>query len=393
MSSSPRPKVMFVTSIQTAGGGEAVLFEVASELPIEAVVAAPDGDVLDELRSRGVPVRRLAGPAELHRASNRMWFLELTYRALISWIEIAWMIRGERPDIVHVNNLAAGIYALPPAALLRKPRLWHIHDVVKAGSIEAGLVRRLQRTATRIIVPSHASRAALIAIGVPEERITILHSGIDARHRFNPDDQAPTVLRQELGISPDATVVAAIGHIAPGKGIHVLLDAIDELVKKRPEENIHLILVGSAPPSAIAYEHQLRDRVKQHGDLHDRTHFVGSRSDVPALFLDVDILVQPSIYPESFGRSVVEAMAMKKVVVASRAGALSELVDDGVTGYLFETGSAHDLATKLSQAMDNTTGSALTAAARERVLNHYDTESRDALLVEIYADLAQSKRL
>lgn len=386
MSSSPRPKVMFVTSIQTAGGGEAVLFELISELPIDAVVAAPDGEVLDALRSRGVTARRLRGPAELHRASSRWWFFELIYRALISWIEIVWVIRHERPDIVHINNLAAGIYALPPAVLLRKPRLWHIHDVVQPGSIEAHLVRRLQRMATRIIVPSNASRAALITIGVPDRRITILHSGIDARRRFNPDHQAPAALRHELGISPDATVIAAIGHIAPGKGTHVLLDAIDELVKKRPEENIHLIIIGSAPPSAIAYEQQLRDHVERHGNIRDRTHFIGSRSDVPGLLLVVDILVQPSIYPESFGRSVVEAMAMKKVVVVSRAGALSELVDDGVTGYFFEAGSAHDLATKLAQAIDNTNGAALTAAARKRVLKDYDSESRGEQLLNLYTE-------
>lgn len=384
---------MFVTSIQTAGGGEAVLFEVVSELPIDAVVAAPDGDVLDELRSRGVRVQRLRGPTELHRASNRKWSLELIYRALISWIEIIRVIRAERPDVVHINNLSAGIYALPPAVLLRKSRLWHIHDVVGAGSIEARLVRSLHRMATRIIVPSNASRAALIAIGVPEQLITIVHSGIDARHRFNPADQTPAGIRDELDIPSEATIVAAIGHIAPGKGTHVLLDAVEEFLRGSRDKDIHVLLVGAAPPQALIYERKIRDRVQRSADLRGKVHFLGSRPDVPSLLLDVDILMQPSIHPEAFGRSVVEAMAMGALVVASRAGALSELVDDAVTGYLFEPGSAQDLATKLAQAIDNTAASALTAAARNRVLNHYDSETRNEQLMNLYGELAKHQRL
>lgn len=372
------PKIIFVTNIQVAGGGEATLYELASEFG--GVVFAPVGDVSAELEYRGTQWRRLRGPVELRRATNLLWAIELVGRAVMGWIEIAWGILIERPKVVHVNNLAAGIYALLPALTLRRKRLWHIHDVVPERSLEAILVRWMQYLANTIIVPSHASRDSLVNIGVSPRKIVTIPSGVDARNAFNPETLPPSDLRDELGIPNEALVIAVIGHIAPAKGVHLLVDAI-EMLPNELRHKLHVLVVGTAPPRWASYEADLRRHVKQDG----RFHFLGRVRDVPRILESADILVQASIYPEAFGRTVVEAMAMRKVVIASDAGALPTLVDDGLNGYLFQAGDAHHLASKLQIALGTRSDAQeLTRAAREKVLAKFDGRVRNDLLREIY---------
>lgn len=378
MSRRALPKVMFVTNIQIAGGGEEVLYELAGEFG--DVVLAPAGDVSVGLQHRHIPWRRLRATGELRRATNPIWVIELIGRAVGGWLEIGWKIITERPTIVHVNNLAAGIYALPPALILRKRRIWHVHDVVPVASLEAFVVRWLQYLTNTIIVPSQASRDSLSAIGVALNKVVIVPSGIDVQVSFNPDVVPRSDLRERLGIAPGAWVIAVVGHVAPNKGIHLLADAIDMLPDK-VRRDLHVLVVGTAPPRWRRYELDLRRRVAHGGKF----HFLGRSQEIPRVLKAVDILVQASLYPEAFGRAVAEAMAMRKVVIVSDAGALPALVDDGIDGYVFRAGDARHLQTKLQLAIDSKPKSdELTASARQKALSELDWRVSSDLVRAIY---------
>lgn len=95
--------------------------------------------------------------------------------------------------------------------------------------------------------------------------------------------------------------------------------------------------------------------------MNDRFHFVRHTSDVPAAMMVSDVVLSTSIEPEAFGRIAIEGQAMGRVVVASNIGGSVETVIDGVSGRLFESGNADDLADKIRWALH------LTSEQREKI--------------------------
>jgi hypothetical protein len=138
-----------------------------------------------------------------------------------------------------------------------------------------------------------------------------------------------------------------VGHLGRHKGVDVLLDALAILDNK---ERIKMIMIGDGDDRAV-YEKQ----VKQKG-LNDVVKFWGkiNNSQIEDVYRETDILVVPSIWPENRVVSITEAMASRIPVIASKIGAIPELVDDEETGYLFEPGNSHDLATKMSKCISDT---------------------------------------
>jgi glycosyltransferase involved in cell wall biosynthesis len=104
-------------------------------------------------------------------------------------------------------------------------------------------------------------------------------------------------------------------------------------------------------------------------------------------------LVMPSVWYENFPRTLVEAFACGLPVIASRLGAMAELVEDGVTGLLFEPGNAKDLAAKLRWAQANPDKMAeMGSSARQKYEAEYTPERNYAQLMAIYEDAIQEQR-
>jgi glycosyltransferase involved in cell wall biosynthesis len=112
------------------------------------------------------------------------------------------------------------------------------------------------------------------------------------------------------------------------------------------------IIVGGPLFGEEAYAAELVRKVDALG-LADRIRFLGFRSDIPVLMRSMDVVVHSSIAPEPFGRVVVEAMLAGRPVVASAAGGVLEIIEDGSTGWLYEPGSADALAKALRLVLDD----------------------------------------
>jgi glycosyltransferase involved in cell wall biosynthesis len=133
-------------------------------------------------------------------------------------------------------------------------------------------------------------------------------------------------------------------RLAPWKGQHVLLQALAKL------PDVGCIIVGDALFGEQDYATQLRAMVAELG-LGDRVRFLGHRSDVPRLMQAVDVMVHPSIDPEPFGRTLVEAMLVGVPVVATDAGAAPDILERGRAGSLVPSGDAPALARAISAVL------------------------------------------
>jgi glycosyltransferase involved in cell wall biosynthesis len=219
--------------------------------------------------------------------------------------------------VVAARYRASALYNPANLAPLAWPRnVVQIHDVVALRHPEwysrtyvrwqRTLVPRIARRAKLIITVSEFARAELIEfLGVPAERVRVVHGGVDPR--FNPDVD-PEAIKRRLRL--DKPYVLAVGDRGPRKNLDALRPAIGLLHK----EGIELVVAGGGRG------HQLGASLAGARDL----GYVPD-DDLPALYAGARAFALPSLH-EGFGLTVLEAMAAGTPVVASSRGALPEVV-------------------------------------------------------------------
>jgi len=158
--------------------------------------------------------------------------------------------------------------------------------------------------------------------------VTVIHNGVDT-DAFSPQARSPE-LRRSLGAEPEDLLVASVCRLVPWKGVRVVLEALTGL-----PERVRYLVIGEWPE-----EQRLRRQAEASG-IAQRVRFMGRvrHADLPLLLSQCDLYVQPSVGEETFGISVVEAMACGVPVFASDNGGLPEIVVEGETGRLLPPGS------------------------------------------------------
>jgi glycosyltransferase involved in cell wall biosynthesis len=135
-------------------------------------------------------------------------------------------------------------------------------------------------------------------------------------------------LRSEFGFTSDDLVIGNIGRIGVQKGHSYLIEAVNIVRRELP--NVKLLIVGTPEPDGT-YE-KLRSMVAQLG-LKAHVVFTGYRDDIGSVLVTIDIFALPSLW-EGFGLVLLEAMSMKKPIIASCVDSIPEIVQDGVQGIL-----------------------------------------------------------
>lgn len=148
-------------------------------------------------------------------------------------------------------------------------------------------------------------------------------------------------LRATYGIATETVVIGMIGNIKAWKGQDTLSRAMDRVRRSVP--NVCCLLVGDTSPSDREYQQSLHALVASLG-LDKVVVFTGFQRNVGDFLMMFDVMVHASVLPEPFGRVILEAMACKKPVIASRAGAITEIVEEGKTGLTFPPGDSEALA-------------------------------------------------
>lgn len=321
-----------------------------------------------------------------------------TYWSRKTQDDVAQVITRFRPDIIHVHNtfplISPSIYwaasssgipvvqtlhnfrlMCPQAMLLRNggicedcldrlPRRGILRKCYRGSlpqtAVLAGMLTlhrvlgTWQRKVTKYIALNEFCRSKFIQGGLPSERIAIKPNFVDVPRL--------TSTRREGGLF--------VGRLSPEKGIEVLLKALDRL------EDADIEVVGAGPE---------QDRVNDH----PRTRCLGAlnQDDVMNEMRGAAYLVMPSICYENFPRTLVEAFACGLPVIASRLGAMADLVRDGETGLLFESGNADDLAKKIAWAEANSEEMReMGIRARQEYESKYTPEINYGQLMAIYAD-------
>jgi glycosyltransferase involved in cell wall biosynthesis len=259
--------------------------------------------------------------------------------------------KSRNADVIYVNTQRAMVIGAIAGLITRRPVVWHLRDIVSEdhfGRTQLAVIKWCTKLMLEhVIANSTASAAAVTALTrLREERLDVVFNGISAEPFMNLEMVAQHELRARFGLPQDAFLVGCFSRLARWKGQHVLLEALLEA------PTMHAVLVGAPLFGEDDYEKELRAFVLEHG-LADRVHFLGFQDDIAACMKAVDVVTHTSIMPEPFGRVIIEGMLSKRPVVATRAGGVTDIVDDGENGILCSPGDAAELARVLERLKGN----------------------------------------
>lgn len=384
-------RVCVFTHSLNLGGGELYLQELLlrlrREYPVELLVVSPlDGPLKEELRQAGIPVH-----ITFQYAAGASYYL-----GRVS--EIANIMRSWGADVALVNTL--GVFAAVDAALeVDIPVVWAIHESFDLPLFtylnwgERGLHPEVDRRWRECLARAHTVFEAEATLKMFAEQIPALQGrriqyGIDvgeiARYRAEHDRDR---LRVELGFQPEHTVLLCMGVFQERKSQLALVFAFAKLAEQFPEAR--LVLVGDHPST---YSAAVRDAVTELG-LSNQVHVIPIHPDTYRWYHVADVLVSASD-TESLPRSVLEAMAFGVPAMAADVFGLSEVIHDGVNGWLCRPRSGNALTVGLRRALEGS------AEERQRITDacladsaSYDGKHYPAEYFELMKALVATRRL
>jgi glycosyltransferase involved in cell wall biosynthesis len=283
--------------------------------------------IIQQLEAQGVPVLSLPRRGKLH---------------LAAWRPLLRYIRRENVRVLHGHMFGSNVWAATLGPLAGVPVIVaHEHG----WSYEGQPVRRfldrvlVSRSCEAIIASSQLCRRRMIEVeGIDPRRTRLVYiaNGIAPLH---PTGRS---IRAELGIFESAPVVVCIARLHPYKALHVLVDAAARLEPEFPD--LRVLIAGEGR------DRRRLERLIADLGLNRVVTLLGARADVADVIAACDVATLCS-YSETTPLAIMEYMALGKAVVATRAGGIPDLIEDGVHGHLVEPGNAASLAAALGELL------------------------------------------
>jgi glycosyltransferase involved in cell wall biosynthesis len=328
-------KILFVHHNSSKGGAELSLVDLTSNLSdeIHPVSAVPNGPLSQSLESRKIPTF-IVPMRPLVKSVNPAYWLMTGFNCLRIVFELIGICRKEKVKVIHANSLTACIYAAPVSFLCRIPLIWHERDLAR----HPFLTPIIAKFAKRIIAISNAVAENLkLELGV-NKKIRMIYNGIDVE-RFHHTE--PAGVPAFPGLPAGKKIVLMAAQFVRWKRHNDFIIMASYVREKNPDA--FFVLAGDREIQAQQkYVRELESSIVEKG-LKDHFAWTGYVVDMPGLLQNADCVVLPA-EREPFGRIVAEAMAAGKPVVSVNSGAIPEIIEDNVSGFVCEPGDCRAMA-------------------------------------------------
>ena len=323
-------------------------------------VHAPNVEFYERARRRGLSVRMV------HCQGRADW------RAVR---QIEECIEEDGIQLLHTHGYKADLYGYVAARRSGKPIVATCHNWV-GGTAALGIYNHLDRMALKrfhsLAAVSDSVAQRLLASGVSAKKIKTIANGIDVQ-TFERARPSP-VLNFD-----GSKVVGMVARLDLQKGFEYLLRAARELCGTFPE--LKVVLVGEGPD-----RNEIEGMIQRLG-LQSNVILAGQHSDMPAIYAAMDIFVLPSLN-EGLPMTILEAMAARKPVIATRVGAIPKVIQDGETGLLVDPGDTDGLQSALARLLaDADLRSRIGAAGHDWVSRNYTSEAMALKYRQMYDDV------
>jgi len=376
-----RIRIFQVIAASGAGGAEeafATLLQGLDPARFETVVAC---------HGQGTMIRRFRRSAT-HVASLNL----LSLRRPSTILRLARLMRQHRADLVHTHLWTADVLGGMAARLARIPRV--VSSVHGAYFLPIGVtgIRRVRRLAfSRIYRSIYLRCDRVIAVSryvaddlatrpgvrVAHDRIRVVENGIDID---DPDRVIPTEMGSSDRWGSGSPRIAVVANFFPYKGHRYLIQAIPAVLAEFPRARFVLAGEGESRPSMTALVDQL--------GVDERVTFTGEISDALDLIRKSDLFVLPSVSSEGLPITLVEAMALGRPVVTTRAAGIPEIAEDGVTARVVAPRDAAALSSAIVSVLkDRHLAERLAAQARAVAHDRFSADRMVGRIEALYHEL------
>jgi glycosyltransferase involved in cell wall biosynthesis len=371
------PTVLQVLPALDSGGVERGTVEIVAALAADGwtpLVASAGGRLVSSVEAAGG--RHIALPLNTKSPVQILRNIERLTR----------LIRAEKVSLVHARSRAPAWSAFFASRQTGVPFVTTYHGAYGEEGAGKRLYNSVMARGEKVIVAS-AFMAKLVhrRHGTGDDRLRLIPRGIDPAV-FEPSAVGPVRVARVAagwGIPEGVDVVLLPARLSRWKGQDVLIAAMGRL--RRPD--LRFVLLGGEA-GREGYAETLRALAAKVG-VGAQLVFAGHCDDMPAALLRATIVVSPSTEPEAFGRAVIEAQAMARLVIATNHGGAAETVRDGETGLLVPPGDPAALAEALVRALDMPDSSrrAIGTRARREVRERYTVAEMQRATLEVYEQI------
>jgi|GEM_PF-1847253 len=280
-----------------------------------------------------------------------------------------------KPDIIYANHMLANPLALLVGYILGVDVFFHqrnIHDYIFEKQIYRWMGARWP--VKKIICNSYAS--AQLFLEQSKDKTHVVYNCVDDALFLDPP---PPVKKSE------AMTFGYVGRIVPIKGVDVFMRASFEIM--HTYQHMKMMVVGGNDPGLHtdllgSYQAQAKEV-----GLDTRSTFTGYQADIRPFLRDMDVLVMPTLWPEPFGRVLIEAMSQGAICIVSAWGGAVEVVEDGVNGFWYM--HEEELNEKMQWCLDHPDQvGEMGKRARKSVETHFRASTNSVAMDELIRDSA-----
>ncbi len=367
-----KPKVLFLSPVGFfKGGAERSLQDLLANPQITPFVMAPeDGPILERARAQSIPnqildfgsINTIKRPFSFRKGLGA---LNSLYKAAT---ELKRFCKSHEIKVVHSNGLKAHMINVISRRLGGPAAIIHIRDIPYT---------RPEKLVWQIM---HILCDRMILVSAPcwpgktlPKKALVIHNGIDITKIPKP---------RPIVISSNGMTIGFAGRIHPAKGLHLLLDWFAAAIQKG--HKIKLSIRGSFSDEAPEYKSMISKQI-DNLKIGEYIEFTGHISNPESVYQGLDIVVVPSEIPDPLPRSVMEAMAQGLIVFGYPAGGITDMIDDGDSGYLVSDQTSFCRALE-QVTLDTKKRQFISMNAREKILSKFTIENLFFSVFNVYRD-------
>lgn len=294
------------------------------------------------------------------------------------------IIRRKKIRLVHSNSPRATLHGGPAAKLASVPSVSHVRDIYHSPFSHPRKGAILGSVSDAILTVSSATKDSILSVKPKlESKTQVVYNGVDfeSLKKINFKDK-----RKEFGIDSSTPVIGCVGIIDPAKGQDILILASARIKMTFP--TLKVLIIGSILLDyQKKFEEELKKLVFEH-DLKDNVVFTGFREDIYDMLNALDVLVHPAVYPEPFPRTLLEASAIEKAIVATRVGGIPEMLENEKSAILVEPSNTASLANAVeSLLIDKNKAGLLAKNAKQNTETNFSIDKHVQKITDIYDKL------
>ncbi len=339
-------KIVYIISHLNIGGAQTLVFDILKYLNKKkdldiSIITIDSGENINKFRIEGINIINIS---EKGLVNPKIFF------------RLKESLRKIKPDIVHTHMLKADFYGRIAAKQAGVPLIYstcHNYsshhkgaDVNKISIFDKIDNAVISYSDSKLIAISEIVKKYLVNRNEIFKAITeVIYNGVDIeKEKYILNDYGLSELRKDIGILKDDFVISIIGRIEKQKGHAFFLDSVSGLLKER--KNIKVLIIGDGN-----LKNEIENLVTAN-QLTDYVKLLGYQIETEKFIEISDLICVPSLW-EGFGLVIIEAMIKMKIVLATDTGGISEIIENGKTGYLFKLNDKKSISEKLIYIINN----------------------------------------